>query len=113
VKPALEGPIDFVKDFISEIRRRRDFSIERVRATDGLSCFVPQAAFYLMIRVHKGQGANDEELVLDLLQKTGVLVVHGSGFGSDRRAGYFRMVYLADEQTLDAALTGIRQYLNG
>jgi alanine-synthesizing transaminase len=113
VKPALEGPSDFVKGFISEIRRRRDFSVGRIRATDGLSCFAPQAAFYLMIKVNKGRGGNDEELVLDLLQKTGVLVVHGSGFGSDRAAGFFRMVYLADEQTLDTALTAIRSYFNG
>jgi len=113
VKPALEGGRDFIKDFIKEIRRRRDFSVARIRATAGLSCFVPQAAFYLLIRVNNARGANDEVLVLDLLQKTGVLVVHGSGFGSDRAAGYLRMVYLADEQTLETAFNGISQYLNG
>jgi len=112
VKPALEGPSDFVKHFISEIQQRRDFSVARVRDIAGLSCFVPQAAFYLMIKVARAQGANDEELVLDLLQQTGVLVVHGSGFGSDRASGYFRLVYLADEQTLGSAFSGIARYLN-
>jgi aspartate/methionine/tyrosine aminotransferase len=36
-------------------------------------------------------------------------VVHGSGFGCDPADGYFRLVYLAGEQTLDAAFDGIEQ----
>jgi aspartate/methionine/tyrosine aminotransferase len=40
-----------------------------------------------------------------------VLVVHGSGFGSDPRAGYFRMVYLADAGLLGSAFDAIEQSL--
>jgi aspartate/methionine/tyrosine aminotransferase len=83
-----------------------------VAAIDGLSCSVPEAAFYLMIRVADMDGRTDEQFVLDLIKTANVLVVHGSGFGCDPQAGYFRMVYLADEQTLATAFDGIEDSLH-
>ena len=100
VKPALEGSREFQRDFLREIKSRRDFCVDRIRKSEGLSCEAPAAAFYLMVRVQKLGGRTDEQFVLDLLEETGVLVVHGSGFGADPAQGYFRMVYLADEDIL-------------
>jgi len=74
-----------------------------------LSSVVPQAAFYLMVKTDHLAGRTDEQFALDLLEASGVLVVHGSGFGCDPADGYFRLVYLAGEQTLDAAFDGIEQ----
>jgi len=51
--------------------------------------------------------------VLDLLEATGVLAVHGSGFGTDPRQGYFRMVYLADEATLEIVFSRLGGFLAG
>jgi alanine-synthesizing transaminase len=109
VKPALAGNDQFVAAFTREIQSRRDFAVKRVRTIDGLSCSIPQAAFYLMIRVDDLGGRTDEEFVVDLLQESGVLVVHGSGFGCDPGDGYFRMVYLADEQLLGSAFDGLEK----
>ncbi len=64
-----------------------------------------------MIKAEKLSGRTDEQFVLDLLKETGVLVVHGSGFGTDPTQGYFRMVYLADEPTLAEVFTRIDQFL--
>jgi alanine-synthesizing transaminase len=100
VRPALEGDKSFVKGFLGEIRRRRDFVMQAVGKIAGLSCVLPDAAFYAMIRAEDPLGRSDERLVLDFLEETGVLVVHGSGFGSDPEDGYFRLVYLADEEVL-------------
>jgi len=111
VKPALEEHRECVSEFVSEIRRRRDFAVERVRAIEGLSCSRPEAAFYLMVKVADLEGRSDEQFVLDLLEDSGVLVVHGSGFGCDPGAGYFRLIYLAGEETLDAAFTGIQAFM--
>lgn len=111
IQPALEGDRQSVKTFTEEIRRRRDLATKRVAAIDGLSCSVPEAAFYLMIHVADMGGRTDEQFVLDLIKTANVLVVHGSGFGCDPQAGYFRMVYLADEQTLAAAFDGIESSL--
>ena len=111
VEPALAGSRKFQKDFLSGLKSRRDFCVERVRKSGSLSCQTPAAAFYLMIKAEKLGGRTDEQFVLDLLKETGVLVVHGSGFGTDPRQGYFRMVYLADEPTLAEVFTRIDQFL--
>lgn len=110
VRPALDGDRAFQMNFISELRKRRDFAVQRVREIKGLSCDVPQAAFYLMIKVDH-PGDSDERFVLDLLEATGVLVVHGSGFGADPQQGYFRMVYLADEATLETVFSRLAEFL--
>ena len=71
----------------------------------------PAAAFYLMIKAENLGRRTDEQFVLDLLKETGVLVVHGSGFGTDPEQGYFRMVYLADEATLGDVFGRINRFL--
>jgi aspartate/methionine/tyrosine aminotransferase len=111
VEPALAGSRKFQRDFLSGLKSRRDFCVERVRKNENLSCQTPAAAFYLMIKAEKLGGRTDEQFVLDLLKETGVLVVHGSGFGTDSKQGYFRMVYLADEPTLAEVFTRIDQFL--
>jgi alanine-synthesizing transaminase len=111
VRPALAGDREFQKTFIEELRRRRDLAVQHVRNTPGLSCIEPQAAFYLMINSENIGPGTDEQFVLDLLQETGVLVVHGSGFGLSPYAGSFRMVYLADEATLDTVFSRLGHFL--
>ena len=111
VRPALEGSREFQKSFISELRKRRDFAVERVRSIEGLSCDVPRAAFYLMIKAKDLRGRTDEQFVLELLEETGVLVVHCSGFGSDPHEGYFRVVYLANEATLETVFNHLDGFL--
>ena len=111
VRPALEGDRTFQLKFISEIRKRRDFAVQRIGGIQGLSCDVPQAAFYLMIKVDHLDEQTDEQFVLDLLAATGVLVVNGSGFGAEPHQGYFRMVYLADEPTLEIVFSRLGQFL--
>ena len=64
-----------------------------------------------MVKAEKAGEHSDEQFVLDLLEATGVLVVHGSGFGADSRDNYFRMVYLAGEETLDTAFSRIEEFI--
>ena len=109
VAPALEGSKDYIANFIEEIRKRRDLATSRVASIEGLSCVVPEAAFYLMVKTEDLAGRTDEQFALDLLEASGVLVVHGSGFGCDPRDGYFRLVYLAGEQLLAEAFYGIER----
>ena len=109
VAPALESSRDYINNFLKEIKRRRDLATSRIASINGLSCVVPEAAFYLMVKTDNLNGRTDEQFALDLLEASGVLVVHGSGFGCDPADGYFRLVYLAGEQTLDAAFDGIEQ----
>ena len=111
IKPALTGSRESVETFLTEIELRRDRALAHIRAIEGLSCVAPQAAFYMMIKVDDLNGRTDEQFVLDLLQETGVLVVHGSGFGCDPGEGYFRLVYLADADALDDAFSKVGRFM--
>ncbi len=111
VRSALEGDKTFLDEFLREIKRRRDFVLAAVEGIEGLSCETPAAAFYAMIRAEDPLRRTDERFVLDLLEETGVLVVHGSGFGTDPAGGFFRLVYLADESTLGHVFDEIRRFM--
>lgn len=111
VRPALEGDKSFLNEFKGEIRKRRDFVVSAVSQIEALSCDVPEAAFYVMIKADDPLKRPDEEFVLDLLERTGVLVVPGSGFGADPAQGLFRLVYLADEQVLSSVFDKISRCL--
>src|SRR5216684_1022451 len=111
VKPALTGDQHFLEGFIADIKSRRDRALAHVRSIERLSCSTPDAAFYMMIRVGGTNHSTDEQFVVDLLNDTGVLVVHGSGFGCDSTAGYFRLVYLANEEALDIAFKAIGRFV--
>ena len=111
ISPALEGDRRFMKDLVSDLKARRDFAVSQISGIRGLSSTTPDAAFYLMVKVDDLGGRSDEQFVLEMLGATGVLVVHGSGFGCDSRDGYFRLVYLANEEVLSLALGSIRRFM--
>ena len=54
---------------------------------------------------------NDKDFVLKLLHEEHVLVVHGSGFSPQLGSGHIRIVYLADEDTLNSAFDRINSFL--
>ncbi len=110
IKPALEGDQDHIQETLSKLKRRRDLCVERLNSIEGMTVIEPDGAFYLMAQYNLPDGMTDEQFVLKLLASTGVLVVHGSGFGMDPLAGCFRLVYLPDETTLKAALDKIQSF---
>jgi aspartate/methionine/tyrosine aminotransferase len=59
-------------------------------------CVAPRAAFYVLPSVTLPPGRTDEDYVLALLRETGILCVHGSGFGMRPEDGFMRIVFLAD-----------------
>jgi len=113
VRPALEGDKGFLVGFVREIKKRRDFVVASIERIARLSCDVPAAAFYMMIKADDPLERTDETFVRDLLEQTGVLVVPGSGFGADPRHDLFRLVYLADETVLGPVLEKIKGFLEG
>jgi len=112
IKPALEGDRRFMVDLVRDLKLRRDFAVAEIADIPSLSCTTPEAAFYLMVKVDELGNRTDEQFVLELLEATAVLVVHGSGFGCDPSAGYFRLVYLANEDLLREALGSIRRFVS-
>ncbi len=87
--------------FRTALRERAELTTARLNAIDGMSCVAPTAAFYALPQVALPPNKTDEDYVLGLLRSTGVLCVHGSGFGLPPGDGYMRVVFLANLQELD------------
>ncbi|HET7242286.1 MAG TPA: aminotransferase class I/II-fold pyridoxal phosphate-dependent enzyme, partial [Nitrososphaeraceae archaeon] len=111
---ALRGPQDHIPMMVSKLRRRRDLVVKRLNQISSISCNVPKGAFYAFPKINlSSRWKNDKHFVLDFLNETGVLTVHGSGFGSNFGTDHFRIVYLPQEQILDEAMDKLEHFING
>jgi alanine-synthesizing transaminase len=109
---ALRGPQTHIPKMVDKLRARRDYVVKRLNAM-GMQCRVPRGAFYVFPRINLGTRWKDDlQFVIDLLKSTGVLTVHGSGFGSTYGSGHFRIVYLAPEETLEKAMDRLERFMN-
>jgi alanine-synthesizing transaminase len=97
---ALNGDRSHQQIFRDALRERAELTHSRLNAIDGMSVVMPTAAFYALPKVELPPGVTDEDYVLALLRETGVLCVHGSGFGAAPEEGYFRVVFLASPAEL-------------
>jgi alanine-synthesizing transaminase len=110
IAPALVGDRSFQQAFRLALITRAEVTARRLNAIPGMSCVPPRAAFYAMPQVRLPAGRSDEDFVLALLKETGVLCVHGSGFGMAPGDGFFRIVFLSDPGELDAIYTLIDDF---
>jgi alanine-synthesizing transaminase len=108
VKPALEGPQEFLRDVIGKLRKRRDVVFKRLNE-EGFHCTKPKGAFYAFPGMDYAV-TDDKEFVMDLLHKKHILVVHGSGFGW-KNPDHFRVVFLPDENILNDAFDRLHDYV--
>ncbi|MGH9328099.1 MAG: aminotransferase class I/II-fold pyridoxal phosphate-dependent enzyme [Terriglobia bacterium] len=109
IRPALDGPQDHLSDTLAKLRRRRDFTVEWCRSIPGADCVPPRGAFYAFPRFPVT--GRDEAFVRELLREKQVMIVHGSGFGMDQEAAYFRIVFLPTEVALREAYQRIGAFL--
>lgn len=108
---ALNGPQDHIPVMVQKLRNRRDLVFNRLNEIDGIQCTKPKGAFYMFPKIDlKNRWKTDLEFVVDLLNSTGVLTVHGSGFGNSG-SGHFRIVYLPQEEILDESMDRIQQFI--
>lgn len=110
---ALRGPQTHIPQMVSKLKSRRDLVVKRLNGM-GLNCKSPKGAFYVFPKIDSAERKwqDDKQFVIDLLNSTGVLTVHGSGFGSTYGANHFRIVYLPPEEMLEKAMDRIEHFLN-
>jgi aspartate/methionine/tyrosine aminotransferase len=109
---SLRGPQDYISNFVSEIKKRRDLVVKRLNEMPGLSCPTPKGAFYAFPKIEDNRFGTDKEFVTKLLESKGVLTVHGSGFGEKYGSGHFRLVYLPSLEVLDSAMNKIEEFVS-
>ena len=109
----LEGERSWMDNHSAKVQNRRQLCLDRIATIDGLEVEAPGGAFYMFVRLTDENWAkNDKEFVLKLLHEEHVLVVHGSGFSPEMGCGHIRIVYLADEATLNTAFDRIDAFLS-
>jgi tyrosine/nicotianamine family aminotransferase len=110
---ALSGPQDHIKATVQKLRERRDYAWKRLNEIEGISCTKPEGAFYVFPRIQAigSRWKTDLEFALSLLKKTGVLLVHGSGFDATYGAGHVRAVILPPIETLGQAIDELERFM--
>ncbi len=109
IPPALNGNNSHIKEAVGKLRKRRDLTVERLNRIPGISCQKPSGAFYAFPRITVD--VDDKEFVKDLIRETGVVVVHGSGFGNLPPTPHFRVVFLPPEEILNEAYDRVEAYM--
>jgi aspartate/methionine/tyrosine aminotransferase len=80
----LKNPGTHTKEMVAKLKERKDYSYERLKKIEGVSCVEANGAFYLFPKFNFTElkkWKNDKEFVIDFLKTTGVCTVYGSGFG--------------------------------
>ena len=113
---ALNGTQDFIPKNNEIFKGRRDLVVSMLNQTKGITCPVPEGAFYVfpscadIIGKESPSGKTietDEDFVTELLESEGVAVVHGSAFGLGPN---FRISYATSEQLLTDACQRIQRF---
>jgi len=113
---ALNGPQDFVAKNKAVFQNRRDLVVSMLNQARGITCPVPEGAFYVypscaaLIGKKAPSGKKietDEDFVTELLDAEGVAVVHGSAFGLGPN---FRISYATSEELLEEACIRIQRF---
>jgi aspartate aminotransferase len=99
---ALAGPQDWRGPMVDEFRQRRDAVIAGLNHIPGVSCQVPQGAFYAFPDI-RGTGLSSEEMAHRLLQEAGVATLAGTSFGAGGE-GFLRISYANSLPNIERAL---------
>jgi len=80
-----------IDSMIGEFKQRRDLMVKMLNQIEGVSCIMPEGAFYAFANVKK-TGMTDIEFVDFILREGGIAACPGSFFG-ERGKGFVRFCY--------------------
>jgi aspartate aminotransferase len=92
---------------VEAFESRRNYAVEAFNNIERISVFKPEGAFYLFVNI--SEVSNDSlEFSKKLLEKYGVAVVPGTGFGSE---GYIRFSFATDIETIKSGIERFKQFV--
>ncbi|MFT9361209.1 pyridoxal phosphate-dependent aminotransferase [Acetobacter okinawensis] len=116
---ALDGPPDLVATMVETYSRRRSAVVEALRAVPGLTCAMPEGAFYAYPGVAACLGRasaggqrieTDHDFATALLEEEFVATVPGSAFG---QSPYLRLSCATSDDVLAEACTRMARFVSG
>ncbi len=109
----LRGPQECVEEMRQEYIRLRDHVVNGLRSIPGVSCTLPQGAFYAYPNVSSFFGRPGVESAADvagrLLREAHLATVPGEGFGTRE---HIRISYATSAAELDRGLERLRKFLS-
>jgi aspartate aminotransferase len=103
---ALNGSGIAVDEMRIEFEKRRNYIVERINKIKGLSCLMPEGAFYVFCRIHK-KDLSSMEVADRLLDEAKVAVVPGKVFGSD---SHIRLSFATSMENIEKGIDRIEEW---
>ncbi len=113
-RAALLGPRDSVLEMRRAFERRRNSIVAGLNRIEGVSCRMPEGAFYAFADVSSLIGRSvdgvrldgDEQVAMWLLREAHVATVAGSPFGAP---GYLRLSYACSDEDIERGLRAMAE----
>lgn len=95
------------------LHEQRKIVVDRVNRIPGLSCTMPEAAFYVFpkIDIKRFNITSDVQFALDFLKEEHVLMVQGSGFNWEQQ-DHFRIVFLPHPAELTETMDRLERFMS-
>jgi len=108
---ALRGPQDSTRKMVAEFDRRRKTIVSGLNSIKGMSCKMPDGAFYVFPNVKK-LGLSSRDIMMKVLNEGYVATLHGEAFGP-AGAGYLRLSYATSMENIKEGLSRIKEIVEG
>ena len=91
--------------------KQRELAVSRLNAIKGVSCTMPQGAFYCFAKIDRDIYPIEDDMafMMELLVEEKVLMVQGTGFNWDQ-PDHFRVVFLPNLTDLTEAMDRIERF---
>jgi aspartate/methionine/tyrosine aminotransferase len=99
---ALTSDQESVHRMASEYQQRRDLVVSRLSGLPGVELLTPEGGLFVMVDV-SALGRPSDEVRRFLLRESGVVVLHGSAYGTGGE-GMLRVSFAAGGETLERGL---------
>ena len=103
---AITGPQKCVEVMVAEYDRRRNATVPQLNKVPGVKAWMPKGTFYNFIDIRE-TGLSSQQAADLLLEKAGVSVVPGDGFGN-LGEGFLRTSLALNQVTIDEAIQRMR-----
>lgn len=109
---SLQGPQDYITEMNKKLKAREEFSVKRLNEIPGIHTNNGNGAFYLFPKIELGNTwKSDLDFIKELMEETGVVLVHGSGFCSEFGQGHFRTITLPRTEILAQAYDKLEKFM--
>ena len=105
-----------MEEMRQQFEKRRNYIVQRINAMPGVSCRMPDGAFYVMMNITKLVGKrygdklieNSSDFALALLENAHVAIVPGNAFLAE---GFCRLSYATGMENIEKGMDRLEAFL--